>query len=199
MTSSGLRIMYPGGFTLVEVLVTVVIMAIGLLGIAKLHALTIASTSTARLRSLAALEAASLAAAMHTNRAYWAAAGRPPPRITISGSKIVAPDDSALGSHTILCTSQSGHALPICDTTELAAYDVQTWARDLAQLLPNDTGTIECAAPAISAPVPTGAPVTCKIQIAWAEHAVAPNSQSVAQAGAAPAFQTPSYVLYVQP
>ncbi len=46
-----------GGFTLLEVMVAVVITAIGLLGIAKIQALAYASTGTASLRSLVAIQA----------------------------------------------------------------------------------------------------------------------------------------------
>ena len=62
------------GFTIIEVMVALVVISIGLLGIAKMQALALASTSTSRLRSLAAIQAASLGSAMHANRAYWAAA-----------------------------------------------------------------------------------------------------------------------------
>ena len=59
------------GFTLVEVLVALIIIGVGMLGIAKIQALAYASTGTAALRALAALEASSLAASMRANRGYW--------------------------------------------------------------------------------------------------------------------------------
>jgi type IV pilus assembly protein PilV len=62
------------GFTLLEVMVALVITSIGLLGIAKIQALAYASTGTASMRSLVALQAAGLAAAMHADRGYWARA-----------------------------------------------------------------------------------------------------------------------------
>src|SRR5262249_61998101 len=69
-----------GGFSLVEVMVAVVIICVGLLGIAKMQALALSSTTTSRLRALAAIQAAGLASAMHSNREYWAgAAGATPP------------------------------------------------------------------------------------------------------------------------
>jgi len=60
------------GFTLVEVMVAVIVICIGLLGIAKMQALALSNMTASRLRSLAAIEAASLAASMHSNRNYWA-------------------------------------------------------------------------------------------------------------------------------
>ena len=60
------------GFTLLEVMVSLVVTSIGLLGIAKLQALAYASTGSASVRSLVALQAAGLAASMHADRGYWA-------------------------------------------------------------------------------------------------------------------------------
>jgi len=65
------------GFSLVEVMVALVVCAIGLLGLAKMESLAVASTSVAAARSIAAIEASSLAAAMHANKAYWAAGTAP--------------------------------------------------------------------------------------------------------------------------
>ena len=59
------------GFSLIEVLVALVVVSIGLLGIAKMQAIAYSSTGVASKRSLAAIEAASLASSMHANRAYW--------------------------------------------------------------------------------------------------------------------------------
>src|SRR5262245_7124621 len=123
------------GFSLVEVMVAVIIIAVGMLGIAKMHAVVLASTSTARMRSLAAIEAASLASAMHTDRAYWATAGRPPAVIEISGTKITT-TDATLSTAAKPCTSESGQTQPYCDSVHLAAFDLQSWAASLAVLLP---------------------------------------------------------------
>src|ERR1700733_6763597 len=59
------------GFNLIEAMVAVVIISVGLLGIAKMQALAMASTGSAKMRSLAALEAASLAATLRADRQYW--------------------------------------------------------------------------------------------------------------------------------
>ncbi|HUD32460.1 MAG TPA: type IV pilus modification protein PilV, partial [Variovorax sp.] len=62
-----------GGFTLLEVLVAIVLVSIGLLGFAKMQALALSSTSVAGNRSMVSMQAGSLAAAMHGNRAFWSA------------------------------------------------------------------------------------------------------------------------------
>jgi type IV pilus assembly protein PilV len=178
------------GFSLVEVMVSVIVIAVGMLGIAKMHALALASTGAARMRSIAALEAASLASAMHTNRTYWAAAGVPPATINITGNTI---SDATLGA-AMDCTSNSGRPRPICTSVQLAAYDLQTWASSLTALLPNDTAAITCSNT-------SNIPVTCTIQIAWVENAVGVNAQEANQAANAgpAAFQKPTYTLYVEP
>src|SRR5215471_3607666 len=88
------------GFSLVEVMVAVVIICVGLLGIAKMQALALSSTTTSRLRALAAIQAAGLASAMHSNREYWAgtAGATPPANITFNagGSGQFASSDVTL-------------------------------------------------------------------------------------------------------
>ncbi|MGH8302669.1 MAG: type IV pilus modification PilV family protein, partial [Steroidobacteraceae bacterium] len=53
------------GFSLIEVLVALIVLSVGLLGIAKMEALALASNAVAGRRALAAIEAASLADSMH--------------------------------------------------------------------------------------------------------------------------------------
>ena len=47
-----------GGFSLVEVMVALIVVSVGLLGLAKMEAVALASTTVAGNRSLAAIEAA---------------------------------------------------------------------------------------------------------------------------------------------
>ncbi|MGC1459686.1 MAG: prepilin-type N-terminal cleavage/methylation domain-containing protein, partial [Steroidobacteraceae bacterium] len=49
------------GFSLIEVMVAVIIIAVGMLGIAKMQALGLSTTESSGVRSLVAIEAASLA------------------------------------------------------------------------------------------------------------------------------------------
>ncbi len=183
------------GFSLVEVMVALVVIAVGLLGIAKMQALALASTTTASMRSLAALEAASLAAAMHTDRDYWDA--NPPATITVSGTTITS---STSGFPTAGANCLFGGTVP-CDVTTLASYDLEQWVAALNELLPNATATISCPPPGQT----LTPPLSCLIQISWTENAVAVNSQEAntatanSEAGTTAAFQTPTYTLYVEP
>jgi type IV pilus assembly protein PilV len=170
------------GFSLIEVMVALIIISVGLLGIAKMQALALASTGTARLRSLAAIEAASLAASMHTDRTYWAAVG-PTTSVTVTGTTISDATLAAVQS----CTGSNGTRPVPCSAAQMAAEDLQLWAKSAQSVLPNDSATISCSQ--------TGtAPVTCTIQIQWTEHIVNSNNQE--STAASPAT---TYTLAVEP
>ncbi|MBS0394480.1 MAG: type IV pilus modification protein PilV [Proteobacteria bacterium] len=175
------------GFTLIEVLVAMIVIAIGLLGIAKMQGLAYSSTSVASTRSLAALEASSLAASMHANRAYWGAGVVNPAGVTVTGAAI---SDANLAVPVDCTTGGGAAATPVCVPLQLAAYDLQRWAAAVSTLLPNPVSTIQCTN------VVT-APVDCTIQISWGENAVAINKQGLALAGAT--FNVPTYILNVEP
>jgi type IV pilus assembly protein PilV len=175
------------GFTLLEVMVALVITSIGLLGIAKIQALAYASTGTASMRSLVALQAAGLATAMHADRSYWAAGSAPIP-VVITGTVI---NDATLNATAVAanyCVTGSGNTP--CDTATMAAFDLHTYATALNAMLGNSNPvtTINC---------PIAIPINCTIQVTWNEKAVSINAQS--QAGTTAATFLPTYILYVTP
>jgi type IV pilus assembly protein PilV len=195
MTTRTALLRAQSGFSLIEVMVSLIIVSVGLLGIAKMQALAYASTGIASKRSIAAIQAASLAASMNANRSYWAA-GTAPTNTTVNGLVVASTDGTlAIASD---CTQTTG-AVP-CTPVKVAAYDVQQWAKALQPLLTNDQATIAC----ITAGLPVS-PVSCTITITWTENQVAINNQEAAAAKAAAAagtpaaLQLPSYTLYVQP
>jgi type IV pilus assembly protein PilV len=100
------------GFTLVEVLVSLVVLSMGLLGIAKLILLTARSTDSAYLRSQATELAYEILDDMRANRQTAVAHG-------YDTSMTTAP--TAAGS----CIDTA------CSPTDLALYDVYTWKRRL--------------------------------------------------------------------
>ncbi|HXQ31294.1 MAG TPA: type IV pilus modification protein PilV [Steroidobacteraceae bacterium] len=176
------------GFTLIEVLVAMIVIAIGLLGIAKIQALSFASTGNASMRSLAALEASSLAGSMHADRAYWAggtAATGAGITVTGTGTGTYTISDANLAA-AATCTTATATP-PDCAPLTLAAFDLQQWAASLTTLLPFPVSNIICTNVA-------GVPVTCTITITWSENTVAVNNQ-----GTAGGLQAPTYVLYVEP
>ncbi|MEP7246485.1 MAG: prepilin-type N-terminal cleavage/methylation domain-containing protein [Gammaproteobacteria bacterium] len=190
------------GFTVIEAMVALIIISVGLLGVAKMQALTIASTSTSRLRSLAAIEGASLASAMYANRAYWG---------VIPVSTIITIDDGAVttseanlkaavatvsGSANRKQYCQVGMGAP-CAPVTMAATDLQQWADDLKLQLPGSLATINC--PTVNTPR------TCTILINWTEHAVAMTKQQADEEAkrdpSDPPLEmlNPDYKLYVEP
>ncbi|HEX9139121.1 MAG TPA: type IV pilus modification protein PilV [Steroidobacteraceae bacterium] len=177
------------GFSMVEVMVTLIIIAVGMLGVAKLQALAMSSTGVAKLRSLAALEASSLAGAMRANRDYWSAT---PDSFTVNGAVLTDPT----GQLAAAGNCNTGGTLP-CTSKQMAAFDVNNWVTDINNVLPNPQVTVTC-------PLAVN-PILCSIQISWTENVVAVNSQESAAAAAniaaaTPAgVQTPTYTLYVQP
>lgn len=190
------------GFSLVEVMIALLVVSLGLLGVAKLETVTYSSTNIANKRSLAAFEAASLAAAMHVNRGYWAQTDPAGANIALQGTTFTVASGAAnlavslagvVPGPTGTCTS----VITPCSVTNLAAYDLLNWATNLNQALPGETAVIACGALT---------PISCTITINWTETAVATTAAEATQqtsvatgAISAGAFEVPSYTLYVQP
>jgi type IV pilus assembly protein PilV len=169
------------GFTLIEVLVTLIVTAIGLLGVAKMQALAIISTRTASVRSIASIQAASMAAAMHANRAYWASGVAPSTAMTITGSTL---GDSTLNSQSASLCQQSP-----CTPLQMAGYDLKNWGLNIPTQLPQGTATVSCTNTA-------GSPVSCTLTVLWNENYVGMNSATV-HSNSGPVQQ--QYTLLVEP
>jgi type IV pilus assembly protein PilV len=183
--------MHPraGGFSLIEVLVALVIIGVGMMGIAKIQALAYASTGTASSRSLAAIEAASLATAMRANRNYWSVAPVPL-TLTLNGTALTSTDATLL--NTYVCTS--GGANAPCSGNQLAAYDLKNWVTAVNALLPAVTGTISCTQPVATVPI------GCTIQLSWTERQIAlGKAVNTGTAVNNAAMTAPTYTLYVEP
>lgn len=188
------------GFSLVEVMVAVIVICVGLLGIAKMQALSLSNSTTSRQRSLAAIEAASLASAMHSNRQYWANTVPANFSATLNAGALASNEPALTAA---LAVTGPGACLALqCAPAALAAFDLNRWTNSLTALLPNPQATISCLAVA-----GVNAPTSCTIQVCWTEKAVAINQQGNAAANApcppppaAPmSIQTPTYTLYVEP
>jgi len=211
------------GFTLVEVMVALIIIGIGMLGIAKMQGLALSSTGASRSRALAAIEASSLAAAMQANRSsslaaamqanrsYWSSTGGTVPvAVTVTTSagtaalaSTTASMQTALGSITacglsmgttpVSCYCTPGNAAPCVASINVAASDLYDWAQNLANFLPNATASVSCN--------PADQPEDCTIYIQWNETAVTVNAQEASAAKSNPNGSTVvvSYSLYVVP
>ncbi len=169
------------GFTLVEVLVALIIIAVGMLGLAKIQALAYASTGIAGTQSLAALEASSLVSAMRANRNYWSTVANNFSYVNPTGGTPTSTDGTL--TNTYICTVVTGTNAP-CTPPQLAAHDLAVWTNALNQVLPRSTATISCATSA-----------SCSITIAWVENNVSVNTQTQGST----ALQQQSYTVFVVP
>jgi type IV pilus assembly protein PilV len=177
-SASGAR-KHQRGFTMVEVLVSLIIIAVGMLGLAKISALAYASTGVASQQSLAALEAASMASAMRANHSYWST-------VSLSTAfSYTANGTVPSASNTLPTTTNT--CITSCSTTVLAELDVQNWVTAVNAVLPNPVSKINCAVPAAS-----GSPPGCYIQVSWHEENIANNI-------AVSTLPATTYTLYVVP
>jgi len=145
------------GFTLLEVLVALIVISIGLLGIAAMQATAITSTHSSQVESLVALQARSLADAMQVNTTYWHGGSYPNTAFTVSTTKgTTTVSDSTLNTAGPDCTQAA------CSPIQLAAYDVQTWGSQLNTQVPGAQATIACQA---------AAPTECTITVTWIQKA----------------------------
>jgi type IV pilus assembly protein PilV len=201
------------GFSIIEVMVALIVIVVGLLGLAKMQALALSNMNTSRMQALAAIEAASLASAMHSNRAYWASSTVPATTTVTLNPVVITSTDSNLattattdytGGATGLaaCVGTSGGGAKCAAPGTLAGYDLANWVNDLAQILPTSNAIISCTSV-------SGSPPACTINIRWNERVVSITQQAaqyqatvsstaVATAGSQ-TFQQPYFFLYVEP
>jgi type IV pilus assembly protein PilV len=170
------------GFSLIEVMITLVITAVGLLGVAKMQALAIGNTKTAGSRALAAIHAAGMASAMHANKAYWAARLAPANVSVNVGANVLS--DVTLQAQSTDCISSN------CTPVQMAAYDLKLWGAALTRQLPGGTGALAC--PVVVSPTQ----VECTLTVNWSERHVGVNPAIL---DAAKQETTQSLVLLVQP
>ena len=136
MLSPGLRSIAPrraaGGYILIEALITVLIFAIGLLGVVGLQAVALSSSSISNMRTEATVLATDMADRMRANRG--AADGTPD-----AGYDDPAPDANACRS--IYAAAVEG-APAACTPEELAADDMSDWLDQVQQSLPAGEGVV---------------------------------------------------------
>ena len=147
----------PGhdGFSLVEVMVALVVVSIGLLGIAKMQALALSSTGTAKMRSLASIEAASLASTLRADRSYWSAiTANLTVNVSSAGAVTSTQDPTLNAAPASHCTS----AATPCTSAQVAAQDLRDWSDTVVAVLPGLTS----AAIACQVDAAVANPVTCQ-------------------------------------
>lgn len=130
------------GFSLIESLVALLVLSIGMLGIAALHVEGLRSARTALTRTNAVTLAADMADRIRANRL-----GK-------------ADYETAVTSADTNADCEPGGAG--CTTAALARHDKAVWLGAIEAALPGGTGTIDCADPA-------AVPATYTITISWSE------------------------------
>lgn len=126
-----------GGFTLIEVLITVLVLAVGLLAMAALQTRSLRDTAAAQMRSTATLLAYDIADRMRANA---------------NGLSGYARTDTGAIALTVpgkLCTVASAGAIAanVCTAAELATADLYQWLLALTDGrngLPDARATIVC-------------------------------------------------------
>lgn len=149
------------GFSMLEVLVSLVIVMIGALGMAGIQMLSISNTETARYQSLAAILASSMTAEIQGNGgngSYWRGA---PTGISVTGGA-VSGGPTASSSCGVSCSS-----------SQVAGNSLLTWATSIANVLPTATGTVSC----------TSTPAICTVRLQWTENNVALNKTTGTETG----------------
>ena len=116
------------GFTLVEVLIAMVVLAVGLLGLAGLQATGLKNNQSAYYRSQASQMAYDIADRMRAN-------GTDAGAMAASTYITIAPGDAAVQAD---CTTVSS----TCTAADMAQNDLFEWNAALADTLPSGTGSI---------------------------------------------------------
>jgi type IV pilus assembly protein PilV len=113
------------GFTLLEVLVTLVIFAFGMLGVAGLQMVSLTNMDVAQNRSVAVLKASEMVERVRANpNAHYVT---------------VAPTDN----HCRTAHYANRNAAPSnCSADQLAADDLMDWSQELAARLPSGNGVV---------------------------------------------------------
>ena len=138
------------GFTLVEILIAVVILSIGLLGIAGIQLKGIRSNFSSALRSQATLLANDIAERMHANPG-----GATNPQLSGVNTNYSKIDSNFLDCDSATppapyCSNTSSTTGTSCNTAQIATFDAYTWicgsnATDgITNLLPQGKASISC-------------------------------------------------------
>jgi len=110
------------GFTLLEILIALIILSIGLLGLAGLQANSLKNNNSAYQRTQASLLANEMLDRIRANRQGLAAGAY-----------------DAIDSTT---TDDPGCITSGCSSTQMAQYDAHDWSTRLSSLLPSGQGTV---------------------------------------------------------
>ncbi len=157
------------GFTLLEVLTSLLIFSVGLLGVGGLMVMSVRTNHTAYLRTQASFLAESLADRMRTNLGWI--------------NQYNGTYDASTATGSANCSTAP------CTPAQLAAYDRLVWSQQLIAHLPAPTANVNCdnlpPAPGYAGSQPYGG--LCRVTITWTE-------ADLTKTTGAPATQTFAWV-----
>ncbi len=187
-----------GGFSMIELMVAVLIISVGLLGVAKIDAVTVSEGTVSTVRLAIVNDVASLAGAMRANEMYWQTS-TVPTFVSVSagtaqqgGSTLSVTAPSELMSSQIPSGNCTNSSLA-CTPAQMAALDLQQYATVLSQVIPGGFSSISCTQAASAT-----SPAICQVSVQWSENQVAINNAVHAAAAKQPT-QTQIYTQMVQP
>lgn len=152
------------GFSMLEVLISMLVIMIGVLGIAGMQMLAVNNSENARYEGQAAIMASSLAAEMQANPGFWAQPATPTALISVSGTTI-----TVVPAYASTCLNV------ICSPVQMAYYDLQNLGTAMAGVanvdgatyngtaLPSGAGTVSCTLATLTTPA------ICTITLSWLE------------------------------
>ena len=146
------------GFSLMEVLVSLVVLSIGLLGAAMLQGKALNSNTQSFLREKAVVLAHDMEDRMRANRIA-----------TVAGNYNSADTTNYEQAANNSCTEVAGTSAANCSAQQLAAHDTFEWGIALAQALPSGTGTVCADNNPSDANACDGAGTVYSITVTWTE------------------------------
>ena len=119
------------GFSLIEVLIALLVLSIGLLGLALLQVTALQANNDSYFRTQATLYASEIADRMRANAAAVTAGSYHVPDTTAANAKKSTYDACKTGG---ACACHTAGI--ICDTANLAIYDLGKWYEEQQRVLP---------------------------------------------------------------
>ncbi|QTD46267.1 type IV pilus modification protein PilV [Ottowia testudinis] len=180
---------------MLEVLVSILVVAIGLLGLAKMQALALVGASTSNNRTLVAAHTASLAAAMHANRAYWGAFAADT-TISSDAAEITGPPASVPAEK---CKGTGTDKVRKCTPAQFAAVDLDAWVKSMNAALPGFKSQIVCTRLIAANPpaVPRAVPSRCMVTVNWNERYANAGKSTAIDSAATGGERT--FIVHIQP
>lgn len=125
---------HQSGFTMIEILVTVFVLAVGVLGLMGMQAIGLQNNHSAYVKSQVISSINEMVDRMRANE------------VGLNGNRYASVDTSTLANPGYDCTNvftgtTSGTE---CNDQEIALSDIYTWGKGLSAMLPSGYGTVTC-------------------------------------------------------